>query len=124
MSKALMAGGLFFLLSGPISAASYYSKLYPAIQSFSYAALAILILILSLCILFDETVGNAIAVKALEVRIAAILTVICLVGSITLYAFALSRIIALYWLGGIAIAAVLSGILAIYFMGKGDAEYQ
>jgi hypothetical protein len=124
MSKALMAGGLFFLLSGPISAASYYSKLYPAIQSFSYAALAILILILSLCVLFDETVGNAIAVKALEVRFAASLSFICLISSITLYAFALNRIIALYWLCGIAIAAVLIGILAIYLMGKGDAEYQ
>jgi hypothetical protein len=122
MSKALMAGGMFFLLSGPLSAACYYSKLYPAIQNFSYAALAILILLITVSILFDETVGNAIAVKPADVRGVAVLYFICLISTVTIFAFALHRIIALYWLGGLAVVALLVGFLMVYSLGKSNGE--
>ncbi|MDB9514107.1 hypothetical protein PN499_23175 [Kamptonema animale CS-326] len=122
MSRALMAGGIFFLLSGPLSAACYYSKIYREIQSFSYAALVILILATTISILFDETVGNAIAVKPTDVRGGAILCLTCLISTVTIFAFALHRIIALYWLGGLAVVLVLVGFLMVYWLGRGNGE--
>jgi len=96
--------------------------LYPAIQAFCYAALAILILIITISILFDETVGNAIAVKPTDVRGVAVLYFICLISTVTIFAFALHRIIALYWLGGLAVVVVLVGFLMVYWLGRDNGE--
>jgi hypothetical protein len=68
-------------------------------------------------------VGNALALKRTDIRGAAILSLICLISTVIIFAFALHRIIALYWLAGLAVAAVLVGFLMIYLLlGKGDAE--
>jgi hypothetical protein len=109
------------LLFSVSSAAAYYSKFSPQIQLFCYVDLIIFIFLGLIAILADESVSNFLEVKPPVVRGVGILTNLILLSSGLIYAFALHRIVAIYFLSGgvlVAISLALFILLGVFYANQ------
>lgn len=119
MKKALIAGGVFSFILGPVSALCYGAVLSTTIQSIAYVALIIALIFSLLSILFDSTMGKLLYPFTKELAASISLAVgagivIAIFLSVLIYAIAFKRWIAL----GILAAIFLIGLILIIIVIK------